>query len=311
MHLDGLDLNLLVSLDALLSERSVTKASERLHVSQPAMSAALQKLRFHLSDPLLERIGRQLALTPRAKTLAEPVKEILLQARLLLHTAATFDPATGRRTFRVAMSGYCAEVLGIPLVRHLSRLAPNVGCEVNELTLDALTRLNDGHTDLCIAIPQSVLFDPEYDGGELTERLLFTDTFMLAGAHENPALDADMSYEQFCEQPFIDVRINHNVISLVEQALRRQTTRPGIRVWAPSFTHAMAMASGTTLLTIVPSRLLSLHGDRLGLRAVKPPFSLERLNETAIWHPRTDLDPAHCWLRELIGTVAAEIAAAP
>src|SRR3546814_10205199 len=114
MHLKGLNLNLLVVLDALLREKSVTKTAERLNVTQPAISAALQRLREYLEDPLLERNGRKVELTQRAKDLAVPVREILLRIESALKTTPNFDPAEDKRTFRVAMSAHMGELVGVP-----------------------------------------------------------------------------------------------------------------------------------------------------------------------------------------------------
>src|SRR3546814_18229479 len=119
MHLKGLNLNLLVVLDALLREKSVTKTAERLNVTQPAISAALQRLREYLEDPLLERNGRKVELTQRAKDLAVPVREILLRIESALKTTPNFDPAEDKRPFRVAMSEHHGALVGVPLVRTL------------------------------------------------------------------------------------------------------------------------------------------------------------------------------------------------
>ncbi|WP_051768257.1 LysR family transcriptional regulator [Sphingobium sp. DC-2] len=307
MHFEGFDLNLLVSLDALLTERNVTRASEKLRVSQPAMSAALQKLRVQLSDPLLERIGRQMELTPRGKAIAGPVKDLLFGIRGIFNTEASFDPETARHSFRIVMSGYCAEVFGVPLVHAIGRLAPHVTCEMHDLSIDMIARLREGQFDMGVALPHSVLFDPDYANDGLCTQRLFIDHFVLVGSRSNPALAKELTYDEFCEQPYVDVRIGGTVISLVEQALRRQSKRPPTRAWAPSFLHAMAMASQTELLTMVPARMLALHADALELKAVPAPLPVDPLEETAIWHPRTDLDPAHLWLREVVQKVAAKM----
>src|SRR3546814_20202417 len=112
MQLKGLNLNLLVVLDALLREKSVTKTAERLNVTQPAISAALQRLREYLEDPLLERNGRKVELTQRAKDLAVPVREILLRIESALKTTPNFDPAEAKRTFRVPMSAAMGAQIG-------------------------------------------------------------------------------------------------------------------------------------------------------------------------------------------------------
>ncbi|MFC3655972.1 LysR family transcriptional regulator [Xanthomonas hyacinthi] len=307
MHLQGLDLNLLVSLDALLSERNVTRASERLHVSQPAMSAALHKLRYHFTDPLLEKVGRQLELTARGRSLAGPVKELLLQIRGLLDTDATFDPQTADRSFRIIMSGFCAEVFGVPFMQEFARIAPHCSCQLDELTSDLLSRLHEGQADLCVTVPQRAVFDQAYATGEICEQILFRDRFVLVGAIDNPVLARPVDYATFCKQPYVDVRFGGKVISTVEQELRRQAERPHSPALAPSFLHAMSMVSGTELVTIVPFRLHATHGERLMLKAVPVPLQVPELDEIALWHPRSELDPGHRWLRELMFRVAAQM----
>lgn len=119
MHLQRLDLNLLIALDALLTERNVTRAAERIYISQPGMSAALQKLRQHFSDPLLERIGRNMELTARGRALADPVKTILTQIRELNDQCKSFDPSQAQRVFRISATTYVSELLAVPLIARL------------------------------------------------------------------------------------------------------------------------------------------------------------------------------------------------
>jgi len=162
MHFKDLDLNLLVALDALMSEKSVTRAAERVFVSQPAMSASLQKLRQHLADPLLIRSGRTWELTPRAKHLAASVKDLLFRVHDLVDNEPTFDPVTDKRTYRIAMTGYCVEVFGVSLMRHLNRVAPNVSCQIDELSADVLSRVYEGQLDFCITLSERAILDPAY-----------------------------------------------------------------------------------------------------------------------------------------------------
>lgn len=161
MHLKGLNLNLLVVLDALLREKSVTKTAERLNVTQPAISAALQRLREYLEDPLLERNGRKVELTQRAKDLAVPVREILLRIESALKTTPNFDPAEDKRTFRVAMSAHMGELVGVPLVRHLIRHAPGISFQIVDLAVDSFKRVEEGDLDLCLTISERTLENPE------------------------------------------------------------------------------------------------------------------------------------------------------
>ena len=143
MNLQGLDLNLLIALDALLTERNVTRAAERIHISQSGMSAALDKLRQYFSDPLLERIGRNMELTARGRALADPVKTILSQIRELNDPSNTFDPTVARRVFRISATTYCCELLATPLISRLRESAPKISVQFEELSADTTDRILD------------------------------------------------------------------------------------------------------------------------------------------------------------------------
>ena len=311
MHFEGLDLNLLVALDALLSEKNVTRAAERVHVSQPAMSASLQKLRLHLADPLLERVGRNLELTPRGHTLAGPLKDLLFRVRNLVERDMTFDPATAERIFRLSMTSYCAEVFGIRLVKHLALIAPNVSCQLDELSSNAMTRVNEGQVDICIALARYARRDPGYVEEHSCEQLLLSDLFVLVGHEDNQLLAGSVDYDAFCRQPYVEVRLAGTVLSTVEEALRRRERRPHVSAWVPTFQQAMSMISGTRMVAIVPSRLFALHGAYYSLKAVPAPLPLEELDETAFWHPRSDGDSGHRWLRKALAQIATALPKPP
>src|SRR3546814_619549 len=138
MHFRGLNLNLLVSLDALLTEKSVSRAAEKLHITQPAMSASLQRLRQYLSDPLLHQVGRKFELTPRALAMSMSVKEPLLQIDALLNADQSFDPLTAKRTFRLAMSANMTELLGVPLIKRLISHGSTISLQIVDLAADSL-----------------------------------------------------------------------------------------------------------------------------------------------------------------------------
>ena len=133
MHLNKFDLNLLIALNALLQEKNVTRAAERVYVSQPAMSAALQKLRDYFRDPLLIRVGREMELTPRGLSLVEPVRDALLHVQATLGTQPSFDPATVERIFSLSIRDYMVPRLMPGVLRHLLAEAPKVQCLVEEL----------------------------------------------------------------------------------------------------------------------------------------------------------------------------------
>jgi DNA-binding transcriptional LysR family regulator len=307
MQFRDLDLNLLVALDMLLSEQNVTRAAERLHVSQPAMSGALQKLRAHLDDPLLQRFGNQLAPTPRAISLMGPVKDFLRGVNNLLQDEISFDPLIAERTFRIAMTGYCAEVYGVPLARAMARAAPNMVCQIQDLRADALVRLYHDQLDFCVMLADRAFFDPTYLPDNSCERLLFSDEFVLAGDKNNPLFEKAVSYDLFCKQPYVEVRLTDTLASVVEQALRRNPSRPKHSISVPTFLTAMLILQGSDHVAIVPRRLMERHGPDFGLVSVAVPLNITTLHETAIWHPRGETDPAHRWLQQLMIEVALEL----
>src|ERR1700753_1546934 len=133
MHLNRFDMNLLIALDALLREKNVTRAGERIYLSQSTMSGALQRLRDYFGDELLVRVGRELELTPRAQTLVDPVRDILLRVQAALESEPSFDPATAARRFSIVMSDYCFLTFLRPVIKRLQEEAPGITCRVEPL----------------------------------------------------------------------------------------------------------------------------------------------------------------------------------
>ena len=159
MQLNRFDLNLLIALDALLREKNVTRAAERVFVSQPAMSAALHKLREYFNDPLLVRVGREMELTSRGESLVEPVREALLRIQMMLGTQPTFDPKTARREFTVIMSEEAVPGVLPPLLRTLAHEAPELDLHIEMVSPTALSRLEYGEADLCLCLENLQMFD--------------------------------------------------------------------------------------------------------------------------------------------------------
>ncbi|MBX5463615.1 MAG: LysR family transcriptional regulator, partial [Steroidobacteraceae bacterium] len=152
MQLNRFDLNLLIALDALLHEKNVTRAAERVFVSQPAMSAALQKLRDYFNDPLLVRVGRDMQLTPRGLSLVEPVREALLRIQITLGTQPTFDPARVERSFTVICSADAHLRVMPGALRRVVREAPGVQCHLEQFSETTLSRLEYGDADLYLGM---------------------------------------------------------------------------------------------------------------------------------------------------------------
>lgn len=303
MHFKGLDLNLLVILDALLEEQSVTKAAEKVYVSQPAVSAALAKLRRHTGDELLEKVGRKTQLTPRAKAMAKPVKEILLQIEATIYSDAEFDPAQTSKTFKIAMSDYASEVLLPGLVEKLSSAYPGISCIVEEISEESLARVKNGKIDCCVTFQQTKLLNPAESTEDLSHFYLFSDEWMLIAAKDNEQVSEKLSYDDFCTMPYVATRLGRSLSSFVERTLDQKNYRPVASVSVPSFELAITSVINSLCVSVVPSLSIDERVHPF-LKIVKPPFELPTLGEYLVWHSRNDADPAHTWFRELMLDVA-------
>jgi LysR family nod box-dependent transcriptional activator len=304
MELGGIDLNLLVSLDALLSERSVTRAAARVGLSQPGMSNALARLRRHFDDPLLVRSGASLVPTARAQALAEPVHQALELIRGAVHAPATFDPASERRAFRLSCSDYSVLMLIGPLVRALAREAPGVSVEVLPRLANAGRALARGEVDLVVE-PAEIMGDVDLEAVRLWQ-----DHWMCCVWSGNSRVKRRISLEDF-------LSLGHLVYSmggpdqpaaLPDRQLARLGIKRRIEVSVESFLLAPFLLQGTDLVTLVPKRAQAFLRRTGDIRILPSPIELPPLVEMLWWHPRANADPAHSWLRGRIAEVAATLA---
>jgi Transcriptional regulator len=301
MDLRGVDLNLLVSLDALLRERHVTLAAKRMSVSQPAMSSSLARLRKLLDDPLLVRAGRQLVLTSFAEGLREPLSNILENIDLTLTARPHFDPATDERTFTIAASDYITLVLLRKVVSTLSVIASGVRLHVQPVLLDYSAQLRQDTIDL-IVLPLEVAEDI----GDMSHATLFQDRFVCAAGKDNPADLSRMTPESFSRLPHIAYRVNGGP-SNVDQQLEELGISRSIEMTTESFLIAPFMLSGTRFVAMVHERLAVEVRDIAGIELFEPPVPLKPITQTLFWHPRRTNDPAHRWLREQIVEAAQRL----
>ena len=306
LHFKGLDLNLLVILDALLEEQSVTKAAERVHVSQPAVSAALAKLRRHTGDALLEEVGRNFRLTPRAQAMIKPVKEILIQIESTIYTGSEFDPAQTDRTFIIAMSSYSAEVLMPGLIEEVTTSYPDISCVVEEISTESLARLKAGSIDCCITFQQTKLLNPSESIEELSHTHAFSDEWVLVAAAGNDLVKESLSYDDFCALPYIETRLGWNLYSFVERTLDHLNYRPRMNMAVPSFELAITSVMNSDCVAVVPALMIDDHLRPL-LKVFQPPFEIPTIGEFLVWHSRNDGDSGHTWFRELILEVASDL----
>ncbi|HEX3978899.1 MAG TPA: LysR family transcriptional regulator [Solirubrobacteraceae bacterium] len=297
--LAGVDLNLLVALDALLSEGSVTRAGERLSLSQPAMSAALGRLRRQLGDELLVRSGQSMEPTGFALSLREPVREVLAEISRVLAARPVFDPAVDARHFRVFANDYVTAVLLAPLMRELVVDAPGISLETVSAFRSLDAHLRDDRLDLVLAAGS-------FHGAErFPSEPLFDDRFVCVAGDRVTGLGQRLTKAQLSVLPYISYRqggaTSYADIELDRAGLER---RPALTV--ESFVLVPRLLRGTHMITMLQRRLLAAL-DVSGLQTARPPVRLGPLRERMYWHPRSTGDPAHEWLRERVASVAQSL----
>ncbi|WP_236603844.1 LysR family transcriptional regulator [Sandaracinus amylolyticus] len=300
-NLAAIDLNLLVALDALLEERSVTRAARRLGLSQPATSHALARLRELASDPLLVRSGAALVPTPRAEALGPAVRAILADIRRTL-AGERFDPTTTRRAFTIGTADYGELVLLPSLLRVLAREAPGIDIVVRPVPEDSGEALASGKLDLVIVASSSSGVAPS-----LEQRRLFDDGFSCLVRADHPVLDEPWTVDRFAEMGHVFIAPHGTRGGVVDDALARIGRNRRVVVMVPSFLGAPAIVSESDLVVTLPSRLAARIADAFALEVIEPPLPLPRFTLVAVWHERSHRDPAHAWMRNAIAAAAREL----
>jgi DNA-binding transcriptional LysR family regulator len=301
VNLNGVDLNLLLALDALLAERSVTLAAERLHLGQPAMSAALGRLRKLFDDPLLTRLGGELIPTPLAETLAQPVREAISAIESVLAVRGAFDPAGDHRTFTVIASDYVGLILLRPLIRLLATTAPRIRLVVHPVTSDVVAHLRRDQVDLAV-VPQEMM--PERVG--LPHAELFRDRYVCAVAESNVSVGDRLTPEEFARHPQL-ASGGGALPALGQRQLGDLGASPLAEVSTQTSLLPPFLLAGTDLITLVLERLGRELRVPAGIRLVEPPLPLQTITEAMYWHPRRAADPSHRWLRAQVQRTAEDL----
>jgi LysR family nod box-dependent transcriptional activator len=302
MNLAGVDLNLLVAFDALLAEGSVTRAANRVGLSQPGMSNTLARLRKLFGDPLFVREGLTLVPTPRAESLGRPVREALALIREAIDERPGFDPAADRATFVISCSDYSLLMLIGPLVRRLAAEAPGVTIQVLPRSPEAVRLLRDGEVDLVIE-PFKIM-----SAAALPTQRLFSDRWLCCVWEGTTQVGERMTMDTY-------LRLGHLVysmgrgqpISLADQHLAQARVPRRIEFTVESFLLAPFLLQGTDLVTLVLERAAPHLRRTAAVRFLEPPLDLPPITEMLWWHPRRTADPAHAWVRARIEEIAAAL----
>lgn len=302
MQFRQLDLNLLVALDALLTERNITEAGRRVFLTQSAMSGALARLREHFADELLIQVGRKMMTTPLADSLADPVREILLKIDAAIKTRPEFDPSTSHRRFSIMMSDYVSTLLMPEVLRRAEALAPRVTFEVLSNDVGNPLEILD-RADIDFLIMPDQFLQKEHPS-----QPLFDDSYSCLVWADNPLVGDTLTQQQYLElgHVFIQFRVRVPVIDewfLIKLGL----TRRG-EVLVNNFNSLPHLVVGTRRIATLQRRLAELYARYLPLRVLEPPFELPSLTEALQWHKDFGDDPGRMWLRGIMGSVAANMA---
>lgn len=307
MQFHRFDLNLLIALDILLRERNVTRAAERTFVSQPAMSAALHKLRVYFADPLLVRVGREMELTPRAQALVEPVREALLLIQSTLGNQPTFSPATVQREFTLIVSEEAFPVLLPALVRQITDEAPGIKLHTELVSQNVLARLEYGEVDLCLCLDLLRLYEARAFPETLRHTRLRPVRWVCAVDQHHPTVGDGITAEQYFALPQVFGRPSGYSLSAEELVHRILDVDCKVHLTVPSLLHLPLVLPGTNFVATMPERVARVLAPVVAMKVFPLPFPTPEMHEVLVWHKRNDVDPAHTWLRERVIQLAGQL----
>lgn len=295
-NLSRIDLNLLVALDALLTERSVTRAALRVGLKQSAMSHNLARLRALFSDELLTRAPHGMRLTPRALSLIDPLRAALERIEALVIRKETFNPATSERIFRLGLPDSTEVLRGPTLLARLCEVAPHVRIRV--FSADPQTILEDLDADrLDLAIGFGAFLE-----GQVHHKLrrLTTDSYLCMFNAARVGVEPPISLGDYVRLPHVLTSLRKGERGVVDDALERLGLRRTLALTTPRFAAVPFLVSRAPVITTMHSRLARYFAGALGLSLSPPPVPLPEVTVSMLWHASYDRDPAHVWMRSVI-----------
>ncbi|CAM2156848.1 LysR family transcriptional regulator [Pararobbsia alpina] len=297
--LRGADLALLAALDMLLEECNVTRAAARLHISQPALSAQLARLRQLVGDPLLipAESGRGMTATARGLAIRAPLRSALRELNAVLQNGAHFDPATDRRTFQIVASDNGFVMVGLDLMRRVTDQAPGIRLGFRSAPIEvAAPLLERGEIDLIVAAAFTV---PR----AMKQRPLLKDGYVMAQRKGHPRGLTPPDLDSYCA-------LRHVIVSgdgghfhgFMDDHLRERGLTREVSISVQQYHLVPLVLEATDLVCTLPERFLRRFADKLDLLPL--PIEVQGFELAAAWHPRMQADPAHQWLREQLTAIA-------
>jgi DNA-binding transcriptional LysR family regulator len=291
-----LDLNLLRALDVLLEEESVSKAAERMHVSSPAMSRTLSRIRASVGDEVLVRAGGSLVPTRWALGVRDRIHALVEEAVALLRHDDPTDIAGLARTFAIRANDVVAGILGPALQTAVRKKAPKTELRFVPEGDEDSADLRSGAIDLDIGTTGHL-------GPEMRIQRLFDDTFSGVARRGHSVLRGTMTAPRFAAQAHVSASRLGKSWGPIDDSLAREGLTRSMAMVVPSFYAALSIVAETDLVAAVPGRLAEWAETRFGVKRFTLPFALPKFTVAQVWHPRADKDPAHKWMRECVRDV--------
>ena len=295
------ELGILVTLDALLQDGSVTGAARRMGLSTPAMSHALARIRLQLGDPLLVRAGRGMVLTPRAEALKPRVRAVVAAAQETLAPERPFVAAELERTFSLLATDYVLTVLGLTVDATLQAEAPGVALRFMPNTSDDPAVLRAGGADLAIGIYGEL-------PPELRSRVLLTDRLVAVLRRGHPVADRRLSLAQYVRLKHVQIAPRGQPGGYLDDTLRARGHTRTIARAVPFFLTALELVVRTDYVLTVSERIARRLAPGLGLEVYEVPMPLRPFALSLVWHPRFDGDAGHQFLRDVFTRAATATA---
>lgn len=294
MRFHHLDLNLLVALDVLLEEQNITRAAERLHMTQSATSGVLGRLRKYFEDELLVQVGRSMQPTAYALELATPVREVLLTIRASITAKPVIDPSSSKRHFRLAMSDYLISVLFSRVIQRIHQEAPGITFEMYPPGEQAVEMTSRGEIDLMF-VPERYCIEGH------PSQLLFDEEHVCVVWSQNPLVGSTLSLQQYMEMGHVSVGFGRTrQLSIEEWFMSQYGFKRRLEVITNDFNTLPQLLVGTHRIATMHRRLAELYSQYLPLRILPPPVNIPVMKEIMQWHRSMDGDSMHRWLREAI-----------
>ena len=295
----SLDLEWISVFDEVYKSGSVSRAADRLDLSQSAASTALNKLRAHFDDRLFVRTAQGMLPTPRAQELYPSLREVLAQLDKARGSGTTFDPGSAHRRFRICLTDISEVVLLPALLDHLGKVAPGIVIETEIVSNASARRLEDGEIDLAVG------FMPLLDAG-FYQQTLFKQNFVCLVARDHPRIGEKLTVKRFAAEAHAVVASSGTGHAIVDKTIARQRIARRVVAHLSSFLGVARIVARTELVVIVPRVLGEVLRTQEAVKLVEPPFALPDYAVKQHWHERFHADAGNMWLRRTMAQLFGE-----